>query len=125
VRRFRPLRRARLINATPNLSPRKDGHHAHQEADMPKKVTITEARDQLSAHIRNAEHGAPVVITRRGRAVAVIVAAEDFDQLERLGAAGPRAGLVGLAGGWKGSDDLVREIDTHHRSPPRHSPSFD
>jgi prevent-host-death family protein len=66
------------------------GHNGHQEADMPKQVTIAEARDQLSAHVRSAEHGMPVVITRRGRAVAAIVAAEEFERLERLRAAGRR-----------------------------------
>ena len=89
---------------------------------MPKQVTIAEARDQLSAHVRSAEHGTPVVITRRGRAVAAIVAAEEFERLERLRAAGPQAGLAGLAGGWPGSEDLVSELDGLHRGAPRPSP---
>jgi prevent-host-death family protein len=72
-----------------------------------KQVTIAEAREQLSAHVRSAENGTPVVITRRGRAVAAIVAAEEFARLERLRAAGPQAGLAGLAGGWEGSEDKV------------------
>lgn len=92
---------------------------------MPKQVTIAEARDQLSAHVRSAEHGAPVVITRRGRAVAVLVATEEFDKLERLRAAGPQAGLAGLAGGWEGSEDLVRELEVRRRTPPRPTPEVD
>ena len=86
---------------------------------MTKHVTIAEARDQLSAHVRSAEHGTPVVITRRGHAVAAIVAAEEYAQLERLRAAGPQFGLAGLAGGWEGSEELVRELETHRRGPPR------
>ena len=89
---------------------------------MPKQVTIAEARDQLSAHVRSAEHGTPVVITRRGRAVAAIVAAEEFERLVRLRAAGPQAGLAGLAGGWDGAADLVSELDALRRSPPRPAP---
>jgi prevent-host-death family protein len=100
------------------------GHHGHEEADMPKQVTIAEARDQLSAHVRSAEHGMPVVITRRGHAVAAIVAVEAFERLERLRAAGPQAGLAGLAGGWLGSEDLVSELDALRRGPPRPSPEI-
>ncbi|MDF1522806.1 MAG: type II toxin-antitoxin system Phd/YefM family antitoxin [Trueperaceae bacterium] len=92
---------------------------------MPKHVTIAEARDQRSAHVRSAEHGIPVVVTRRGRAVAAIVSAEAFELLERLRAAGPQAGLAGLAGGWEGSEDLVRELDARRRSPPRPAPCVD
>jgi prevent-host-death family protein len=101
------------------------GHDGHQEAVMPKQVTIAEARDQLSAHVRSAEHGTPVVVTRRGRAVAAIVSAEAFEQLQRLRAAGPQAGLAGLAGGWEVSEDLVRDLDARRRSPPRPSPGID
>ena len=63
-----------------------------------------------------------MVITRRGRAVAVIVAADAYRQLERLRAAGPQAGLAGLAGGWDGADELVRELDDRRRGPSRAVP---
>jgi prevent-host-death family protein len=82
-------------------------------------VTIAEARDQLSAHVRSAEHGTPVVITRHGRAVAAIVATADFERLERLRAAGPQAGLAGLAGGWDGAEELVRAAAARRRGPTR------
>jgi prevent-host-death family protein len=101
------------------------GHNGHQEDAMPKQVTLAEARDQLSAHVRSAEHGSPVVITRRGRAVAVIVATDEFERLERLRAAGPQAGLAGLAGGWESSEDLVRVLEARHRTPPRLTPEAD
>lgn len=55
---------------------------------MHEQVTIAEARDPLSAHVRSAEHGTPVILTCRGRAVAAIVSAEEFAQHERLRAAG-------------------------------------
>jgi prevent-host-death family protein len=84
-----------------------------------KRVTIAEARDRLSAHVRSAEHGTPIVITRHGRAVAAIVANADLEQLERLRAAGPQAGLAGLAGGWDGAEELVRTVAARRRGPTR------
>ncbi|MFN2323755.1 MAG: hypothetical protein ABR510_12460, partial [Trueperaceae bacterium] len=63
--------------------------------------------------------------TRRGRAVAVIVATDEFERLERLRAAGPQAGLAGLVGGWEGSEDLVSELDARRRTPPRPAPEVD
>ncbi len=107
----------RSRTGTPDAS--KVRHDGFQEDGMLRKVTITEARDQLSAHVRSAEHGTPVVITRRGRPVAVLVATAEFERLERLRDAGPQAGLAGLAGGWEGSEDLVRELDARRRSPLR------
>ena len=88
---------------------------------MPTQVTIAGAHDQLSAH-HSAGHGAPVVITRRGLAVVAIVSAEAFERLQRLRVAGSQAGL---AGGWEGSEDLLRELDARHRGPPRPSPAVD
>lgn len=78
---------------------------------MTKTVPIAEAKATLSRWIRTVEQGEPVVITRHGRPVAALVPAEDVERLERLRAAGPEAGLVGLAGGWEGTDELVRRIE--------------
>ena len=78
---------------------------------MSKNVPIAEAKATLSRWIRLAENGEPVVITRHGRPVAALVPAGDVEQLERLRAAGPEGGLASLAGGWEGSDELVRRID--------------
>lgn len=46
---------------------------------MSKEVTVAEANEQFSAWVRNAEHGEPVVITRRGKPVAALVSAEDLE----------------------------------------------
>ena len=78
---------------------------------MSKTVPIAEAKARLSRWVRVAEKGEPVVITRHGRPVAALVGAEDVDQLQRLRAAGPEGGLASLAGGWEGSDELVRRIE--------------
>ena len=83
---------------------------------MPKKSrSVAEVKARLSEQIREVEHGEPIVITRHGKAVAALVRAEDLAQLERLRAAGPGAGLASLAGGWGGSEDLVRILETSPR----------
>ena len=92
------------------------------EGGIAKQVTITQARDQLSAHVHSTEHGTPVVITRRGHAVAAIVVAADVERLGRLRPAGPQAGLAGLVGGWEG---LVGKLAGRHHGPPRWSPEPD
>ena len=78
---------------------------------MSKNVPIAEAKATLSRWIRLAENGEPVLITRHGQPVAALVPAGDVEQLERLRAAGPEGGLASLAGGWEGSDELVRHIE--------------
>jgi prevent-host-death family protein len=44
-------------------------------------IAVSEARDNLAAAIEQARTGEPVYVTRRGRRVAVIVDAEDYDAL--------------------------------------------
>jgi hypothetical protein len=43
------------------------------------------------------------------------VPAEDLETLERLRAAGPEGGLASIAGGWEGSEDLVRFLESSRR----------
>ena len=87
--------------------------------DMQHEASIAEAKRRFSAWVRHAEHGEAVVITRRGKPVAALVSAEDLAVLERLHAAGPDAGLAGLAGGWQGSDELADHVSHRNRSPSR------
>jgi antitoxin (DNA-binding transcriptional repressor) of toxin-antitoxin stability system len=68
------------------------------------------------------EGGEAVVITRHGKPVAALVSAEQVQQLERLRAAGPEAGLAGLAGGWRGSAELVAAAAGLRRSSVRRVP---
>jgi prevent-host-death family protein len=49
-----------------------------------KIVSLAEVKAKLSAYLDEAESSGPVVITRNGRAVAVLVAPTDEDDLERL-----------------------------------------
>ena len=46
-------------------------------------ASIADVKAQLSAYVKETEKG-PVVVTRNGRAVAVLLAVTDDDELERL-----------------------------------------
>jgi prevent-host-death family protein len=84
---------------------------------MPKKAySVAEVKAGLSEHIREVERGEPILITRHGKTVAALVRPEELEQLERLRAAGPAAGLASIAGGWEGSEDLVRILESSPRS---------
>jgi prevent-host-death family protein len=77
---------------------------------MAAEYPIAEVKAKLGQFVRDAEEGRPVVITRHGKPVAALVRAEDLAQLERLRAAGPKAGLASLVGGWEGSDEFVKDV---------------
>jgi len=49
-----------------------------------KVASIAEVKARLSTYVHDAEATGPVVITRNGKAVAVLVAPDDEDDLERL-----------------------------------------
>jgi len=48
-----------------------------------KIASIAEVKAHFSAYLKESE-GGPVVVTRNGRAVAVLLAVRDDDELERL-----------------------------------------
>ena len=85
-------------------------------------VSAAKAKAEFAECMRKAEAGDPVVITRHGKAVVALVRADRLQQLERLRSAGPAAGLVGLAGGWRGSQELVRLLARSRRSKARRVP---
>ncbi len=83
---------------------------------MVAQLSVAEAKAKFSECVRDAEDGAPVVITRNGRAVAAIVSVDDLALLERVKAASEGRGLAMLAGGWEGSDELVEAMQRAPRS---------
>ena len=89
---------------------------------MATTVTAAKAKAEFAECMRTAEAGDPVVITRHGKAVVALVRADRLLQLERLRAAGPAAGLAGLAGGWRGSEELVQFVAGSRRSKTRRVP---
>lgn len=48
-----------------------------------KIASVAEVKSQFSAFLKASEDG-PVVVTKNGRAVAVIVGVQDEDEIERL-----------------------------------------
>jgi prevent-host-death family protein len=89
---------------------------------MATTVSAAKAKAEFAEYVRKAEAGDPVVITRHGKAVVALVPAHHLEQFQRLRAAGPSAGLVGLAGGWRGSEELVRLLAGSRRSKARRVP---
>lgn len=91
---------------------------------MPKRFTVAEAKAKFAECLRDAEEGRPVLITRHGKHVAAVVSIADYEQVGRLRAAGPEAGLAGIAGGWKGSQELAHEIALWQRTAGRRPPKL-
>ena len=90
-----------------------------------RALSLAEAKATLSDAIRDVETGTSVLITRHGKPVAALVRAEDLAVLERLRSAGPQQGLASIAGGWKGSEDLVEAIAATPRRGRRRPPTID
>lgn len=89
---------------------------------MATTVSAAKAKAEFAECMRRAEAGDPVVITRHGKAVVALVSADRLREVERLRSAGPAAGLAGLAGGWRGSLELVRLVAGSRRSKARSVP---
>jgi prevent-host-death family protein len=87
-----------------------------------RKIPLAEAKSRFSDCVRRAEAGEACLLTRHGKPVVALVPASDLDNLQRLRAAGPGAGLVSVAGGWKGSEDLARTVARSRRTRPRRLP---
>jgi prevent-host-death family protein len=85
------------------------------ECDVTRSVSLAEAKATLSERIRDVEQGQQILITRHGKTVAALVSPQELEHLQRLRAAGPAGGLASLAGGWEGSDELVRAIEASPR----------
>jgi prevent-host-death family protein len=49
--------------------------------NFPPQYSIAQARDQLTQLVYQAEQGTPVELTRRGKRVAVILSAAEYDRL--------------------------------------------
>lgn len=90
-----------------------------------RALSVAEAKATLSEAIRDVERGSTVLITRHGKPVAALVKADDLDRLERLRAAGPEQGLASIAGGWKGSDELVARVTAAARRGRRRAVRLD
>ena len=88
------------------------------------KRTVAEAKAHLTDCIRRAEHSEPVVITRHGEPVAVLVSIADFERVAAARAGSAKHGLAAVAAGWEGSGELAaRAMDvTRSRGKARRLP---
>lgn len=89
---------------------------------MKKKISISRAKANFSAAVREAESGETVVITRHGKPVAALVDLDDAERLERLRSAGPPGGLASVAGCWEDSEELIEQLEASRREGSRHVP---
>jgi prevent-host-death family protein len=88
------------------------------EVTVTRKLSAAQAKSQLADCLRKAETGEAVIITRHGKPVAALVGVDRVASLNRRDARGGD-GLAGIAGGWKGSDDLVKALAKVRRSRSR------
>jgi prevent-host-death family protein len=91
-------------------------------AKKPKRVRLEKAPD-LHELVEDVERdGAPRVIERAGKGVAVVVSAEEYKSLSgKPLSAKKRKRLMGLAGAWKDvdADAMIEHIyKARHESPP-------
>lgn len=64
-----------------------------------KSVSIAEARNSLTELLYEAEEGRPVQVTRRGRAVAVLLSEAEYEHLKA--AAATSADFAAWAQAWR------------------------
>lgn len=91
-----------------------------------KIASVAEVKSQLSAFLKAAESG-PVIVTRNGRAVAVILGVQDEDEIERLLMAySPRLQAIVEAsrkqireGDVLGHDEFWKEVESSRASTRR------
>jgi prevent-host-death family protein len=91
---------------------------------MARQLSAAQAKSRLADCLRKAKHGEPVIITRNGKPVAVLVSVDRVVR-KKPKTALTGTGLAGLAGGWKGSEDLVRALGKLRRTQPRRPITID
>lgn len=88
---------------------------------MSRSMTVTEAKANFSKAVRAAEQGELVTITRHGKPVVALVGAGEILRWKAVRATGPNAGLVSIAGGWRGSEELADTLACSYRSRQQRS----
>ena len=63
---------------------------------MEKKFSIAEAKNRLPALVHEAEDNQPIYILRRGKSVAVLLSAKEYERLLAKGTRGFWASLAGF-----------------------------
>lgn len=93
---------------------------------MSQQRSIAEAKARFAECVATAEAGNPVVITRHGKPVAVLLPATDLALVDRLRNESPEAGLAGLSA-WDDLDDWAETVErvARERSPSAPVPPLD
>ena len=89
-----------------------------------KIASVAEIKSQFSAFLKASERG-PVVVTRNGRPVAVIVGVQDEDEIERLlmaysphlRAILDRSRQQFAEGNWLGEEEFWSQFEPAQQSP--------
>src|SRR4029077_16445001 len=83
----RPLRHRRGASRRADRGDRRKGRQSpdrrRRGGRIMKIASVAEIKSQFSAFLK-ASAGGPIVVTRNGRPVAVIVGVQDEDEIERL-----------------------------------------
>ena len=90
-----------------------------------RSIPLSDAKARLAECVRAVEQGESILLTRHDRPVAALVGLDQLERLNRLQAAGPEGGLASLAGGWKGSSEVVRIVAEQARTGYRVVPNLD
>jgi prevent-host-death family protein len=91
-----------------------------------KIASVAEVKARFSAYLKESENG-PVIVTRNGRPVAVLLGMQDEDEIERLVLAHSPKFQVILEktrqqirdGQCLSEDDFWRELDAEYAETPR------
>lgn len=89
---------------------------------MGRSMSVAEAKAHFSECVREAEDGASVLVTRRGRPVVAIVSVDDVETLARLRASGPAGGLASVAGRFADAPEFADALDAIVRTRSRRQP---
>jgi prevent-host-death family protein len=92
---------------------------------MARSVSAAQAKSQLAECLRKAESGEAVIITRHGKPVAMLIGGDRMALIGRRGSRRGGGGLGDLAGGWEGSEDLVKALAKARRAQPRRASRLD
>jgi prevent-host-death family protein len=93
-------------------------------------ASVADVKAQFSAYLKESEKG-PVIVTRNGRPVAVLLGMQDDDEIERLVLAhSPRFRAILEKsrqqirdGQWLSEEDFWRELDAEYPEPPKAKPA--
>jgi prevent-host-death family protein len=91
-----------------------------------KITSVADVKARFSAYLKESENG-PIIITRNGRPVAVLLGMRDEDEIERfLLVRSPKFRAILEKsrqqirdGEWLSEEDFWRELDAEYAEPPK------